>query len=425
MQQKSGHTPSATIITIGDELLIGQVIDTNSAFIAQEFNKIGIKVSKRVAVGDDFDSIWSALEDAQSKSEIVILTGGLGPTVDDITKPLLCSYFGGEMVLDLPTLEHVQYLFEQVFKRPGPLLERNKKQAEVPNVCTVLKNEVGTAPGMLFEKNKTLFFALPGVPHEMKWLTLNKVIPIVSERFIGNAILHKTLLTLGAGESVIAERLINFETTLPNHIKLAYLPNYGMVRLRLTAFGTSKALLEQEINAYFDNLKLLVADLMISDKDETLEEIVGNLLLKNNKTVGTAESCTGGYIAHLLTKKSGASSFYEGSIVSYSYAVKEKLLEVSNEVLNQKGAVSKETVTMMVENARKVLNTDYAIAVSGIMGPNGGTVEKPVGTVWLAVANSTETRTKKIQLRFDREKNIQLTAIAALNLLRELIVDKP
>jgi nicotinamide-nucleotide amidase len=425
MLNTSNKLVKATIITIGDELLIGQVIDTNSAFIAQELNKIGINVYKRIAVGDDYESIWNSLNEAQNSSNIVILTGGLGPTADDITKPLLCKYFDGELVLDEPTLHHVTYLFEKVFKKAGPLLERNKKQAEVPNVCTILKNAVGTAPGMLFTKNEVLFFALPGVPHEMKWIVKNHVLPIIGNKFIGNTIIHKTLVTLGVGESDIAEMLIDFEAQLSSHIKLAYLPNYGMVRLRLTATGNDKLLVENEINQQFSSLKQLVAHIMITDKDETLEEIVGNLLLQKKQTVGTAESCTGGYIAHLLTKKSGASNYYEGSVVSYSYAVKEHVLHVSNDILQQKGAVSEETVVQMATEARKLLNTDYAVAVSGIMGPNGGTNDKPVGTVWIAVASISQVKTKLIQLRFDRERNIQLTANAALNLLRELIVDNP
>jgi len=425
MTDSNVNIANATIITIGDELLIGQVIDTNSAFLAQELNKIGIAVIKRLAVGDDFNSIWQALDDAQKNSKVVIITGGLGPTADDITKPLLCQYFGGEMVLDMPTLKNVEYLFEYVFKKKGSLLDRNKKQAEVPNVCTVLKNEVGTAPGMLFKKNETLFFALPGVPHEMKWLAKNHVIPMLCEQFVGTTIIHKTLLTLGLGESAIAEILIDYEKQLPSNIKLAYLPNYGMVRLRLTATGNDKLKVETEIEQQFNQLQSLVKHIMITNKDETLEEIVGNLLIEKNKTVATAESCTGGYIAHLLTKKSGASNYYEGSIVSYSYGVKENVLNVSNEILNQKGAVSEETVLQMANHARKILNTDYAIAVSGIMGPNGGTQDKPVGTAWLAVSSIEQTKTKKIQVRFDREKNIQLTAIAALNMLRELIVDNP
>lgn len=425
MADTTKESTKATIITIGDELLIGQVIDTNSAFIAQSLNNIGIIVEKRIAVGDDYNNIWKALDDAQKTSKIVVLTGGLGPTADDITKPLLCNYFNGKMVLHEPTLQHVTYLFEQVFKKTGPLLERNKKQAEVPDVCTVLKNAVGTAPGMLFTKNDVLFFALPGVPHEMKWITKNHVIPIVSKKFVGETIIHKTLITMGVGESVIAEMLVDFEAQLPSHIKIAYLPNYGMVRLRLTAVGFAATNLESEVEYFFTQLKSIVKKIMISDKDETLEEIVGNLLNQKKKTVGTAESCTGGYIAHLLTKKSGASSYYEGSVISYSYDVKENVLNVSNNILQEKGAVSEETVSQMANHARKILNTDYAIAVSGIMGPNGGTSDKPVGTVWLAVCSKNELRTNKIQLRFDRERNIQLTANAALNMLRELIVDKP
>lgn len=412
----------ASIITIGDELLIGQVIDTNSAFIAQQLNKIGITIKHRVAVGDSEQDIWNALETESKTSNIIIITGGLGPTADDITKPLLCKYFGGKMIVDEATLNHVKYLFETVLKRP--MIERNTKQAEVPDVCTVLKNEVGTAPGMMFEKNGVLFFALPGVPHEMKWITENHIIAILQNQYSNNFIEHRTVLTAGVGESFLAEKLIDFENNLPKNISLAYLPNYGMVRLRLTGNSNDKAELLQAINNQFTNLKSILNKEIICDEDLPLEVIIGNLLKQSNKTVATAESCTGGYISHLITSVAGSSAYYEGSIVSYSYAAKENLLNVEKNILEKYGAVSQETVTQMVTNLVKLMNTDYGIAVSGIMGPGGATDDKPVGTVWIAVASKIKVQTKQLRFRFDRKKNIELTAANALLLLRELIVDK-
>lgn len=412
----------ASIITIGDELLIGQVIDTNSAFIAQQLNKIGISVKHRLAVGDNEQDIWNALETEAENADIIIITGGLGPTADDITKPLLCKYFGGKMIVDEQTLKHVKHLFENVFKRP--MIDRNSKQAEVPDVCTVLKNDVGTAPGMMFKKNDVLYFALPGVPHEMKWIMENHIIQILQTKYHNNFIEHRTALTAGVGESFLAEKLIDFENNLPENISLAYLPNYGMVRLRLTGNGSNKEQLLQSIDTQFLNLKSVISDVMICDEDLPLEVIVSNLLKQNNKTVATAESCTGGYIAHLITSVAGSSAYYEGSIISYSYAAKENLLHVEKSILEKYGAVSQETVTQMVTNLVKFLNTDYGIAVSGIMGPGGATDDKPNGSVWIAVASKTKVLTKRMHFRFDRKKNIELTAANALLFLRELIVDK-
>lgn len=411
----------ASIITIGDELLIGQVIDTNSAWIAQELNKIGVPVKHRIAVGDVWDDIWYALNEESKHTSIIFITGGLGPTADDITKPLLCKYFGGKMIIHQPTLNHVTHLFEHILKRP--MIERNKKQAEVPNICTVLKNDKGTAPGMLFEKEGKIFISLPGVPHEMKWIISNSVLSIITQKFNTGFIEHRTLLTSGIGESFLAEKIKDFEAALPTDIKLAYLPNFGMVRLRLTSFGTDKEKLNQHINHQFQLLKENVNEVMVIDEDLPLEAVVGKLLKENNKTIATAESCTGGFIAHLLTSIPGASSYFMGCIVSYNNRIKEKILHVKKETLQTFGAVSEETVTAMAQNVLHILQTDYAIAVSGIMGPDGGTNEKPLGLVWVAVADKSKTITKKFNFNFDRNKNIQLTATNALNLIRQLIVD--
>jgi nicotinamide-nucleotide amidase len=382
---------NASIITIGDELLIGQTIDTNSAFIAQELNKIGVWVRRRIAVGDVYDDIWNALDEESLQSDIIIITGGLGPTADDITKPLLCKYFGGKLVTDEKVLAHVKYLFEKVFRRPGPMLERNLKQAEVPDNCIVLHNSRGTAPGMLFKKDGKVYVSLPGVPHEMQGLMSNEVFPFLMHEFKLPAIVHKTAFTFGQGESMLAELLKGFEPTLPQHIRLAYLPNYGMVKLRLTARGNNKEITEKELLPYFEQLQLLVKEYLVSNEDEGLERVIGKILKEKNKTMGTAESCTGGYIAHLITSVSGSSAYYKGTIVSYANEVKENILEVQKKTLAASGAVSEETVIEMVKGALKKLNVDYALATSGIMGPDGGSEEKPVGAVWIAAGNKEKT----------------------------------
>ncbi len=417
---------TASIITIGDELMIGQVIDTNSAYIAQELNKAGIFVKRRVAVGDNEADIIKSLNEESLHSDIILITGGLGPTSDDITKPLLCKYFHGKLIVDHQALENVKYLFEKVFKRQ--VTQVNLKQAEVPDVCTVIQNKRGSAPGMWFEKNEKIFVSMPGVPNEMQGMMID-VLEKLKARFDLPAIIHKTLLTAGIGESMLAEVIKEAEAALPDTFKLAYLPNYGMVRLRLTASGYDKDATEKEIQKHFDELKLLAKEYLVTDEDEPLEKVVGKLLSAKNKTLSTAESCTGGYIAHLITSHPGSSNYFKGSVVSYDNEVKENVLHVSNKTLKTFGAVSEETVKEMVRGGLEVLQSDYVIAVSGIMGPAGGSTEKPVGTVWIAVGSFDKLRmtikieTHQLNLRFDRMRNIQVTAITALNLLRKFIID--
>ena len=413
---------NATIITIGDELLIGQVIDTNSAFIAQALSKIGIPVTQRIAVGDSKDTITEALDTASKKSSIVILTGGLGPTADDITKPLLNEYFGGKMVIHEPSLAHITHIFETIHKKP--MIERNRKQAEVPDVCEVLFNEKGTAPGMLFIKEEVHYFSLPGVPHEMKWLIETKVIPLLQKKFKTDYILHKTLLTAGLGESFLSELIAPFENALPSSIKLAYLPNFGMVRLRLTGTGKDENALEKLMQTQFEKLQEAVKDYLVTNADEPMEMVVGNLLKQRNQTVATAESCTGGFIGHLLSKHAGSSKFYTGGIISYDNRIKTEFLEVPPTILQTVGAVSKEAVEQMAIAVRAKMNTDYSISVSGIMGPSGQTDEKPLGMVWVGVANREKVVSKVFYLRFDRQRNIEVTANQAINLLRLLIINK-
>ncbi len=410
---------AASIITIGDELLIGQVVDTNSAWMAQELNKIGVWVKRRVAVGDSWNEIWNALDKESGEANIILITGGLGPTADDITKQLLCEYFGGKLIVNETALANVKYIFERILKRP--MIERNVKQAEVPDVCTVIQNKRGTAPGMWFEKNGKIFVSMPGVPYEMKGMMTDDVLPELQKKFTLPHIAHRTLLTAGIGESFLSEHINAFENNLPKNIKLAYLPNYGMVRLRLTATGDDKKITEQEINNQFESLKKLVAEWTVIDSDLTMQQAVGKLLKEKKKTIATAESCTGGYIAHLITSIPGSSEYFKGSVVSYANEVKENILRVSPQTLATVGAVSEETVREMVQSALILLNADYAIATSGIMGPEGGTPEKPVGTAWVAVGNREKIVTQKFFFRFNRERNIELTATNALNMLRKFV----
>lgn len=420
---------NASIITIGDELLIGQVIDTNSAWMAQELNKVGIAVKRRVAVGDVWDEIWSALDEEQKHADIILITGGLGPTADDITKPLLCTYFNGKMVVNEDVQEHIVNIFTKL-KRP--IIDRNLKQAEVPSTCTILFNKRGTAPGMWFTKanptdingpaKEKIFISLPGVPFEMQGIMIEEVIPKLLQQFSFPHIAHRTLVTAGVGESFLAELIKDFETNLPKQIKLAYLPNHSMVRLRLTTSGNNKTQIENEVHKQFETLQHLVKDYLVTNEDEPIEKVVAKLLLKNNKTIGTAESCTGGYISHLITAMPGSSAYYKGSVIAYAYDAKENLLSVNKTELETKGAVSESVVTQMTKGALKNLNVDYAIAVSGIMGPGGETPDKPVGTVWIGVGNATEIVTQKIHFRFDRQQNIKLTATTALNMLRQFIL---
>lgn len=410
----------ASIITIGDELMIGQVIDTNSAFIAQQLNKEGIWIRKRVAVGDDKAEIKKALDDESAHSKVILITGGLGPTADDITKPLLCEYFGMKLKTDQQVLQHVQHLFENVFKRS--FTDINRKQAEVPDGCIVLHNPRGTAPGMWFEKNGVIYVSMPGVPHEMKSMVTDTVIPMLKEKVVGGNIIHRTLLTAGIGESALAEHISRWEASLPEYLKVAYLPNYGMVRLRITGIGDDRAKLESDSDKYFQLLIDLVKEWLVTSEDISLVQSVSRLLKEKKQRMATAESCTGGYIAHQVTSLPGSSAIFNGAVVSYSNDVKMDVLNVNEHTLKTFGAVSEQTVTEMVKGACISLNSDYSIATSGIMGPDGGTEEKPVGTVWVAVGTREKVETKKFNFRFDRMRNIEMTAVQAMNMLRKFIL---
>ena len=412
----------ASIITIGDELMIGQVTDTNSAWIAQQLNKEGIWIRKRVAVGDDRDEIRKALDEESIASKIILITGGLGPTADDITKPLLCDYFGMKLVTNMEVLKHVQHLFEHIFKRP--FTDINRKQAEVPDGCTVIHNARGTAPGMWFEKNEVIYVSMPGVPHEMKGMMTDLVLPMIRKKITSGIIRHKTLLTAGIGESALAEHIREWESSLPSHIKLAYLPNYGMVRLRITGTGSIEQALDEDMEEYFDKLAVRVQKWLVTAEDKTLVQVISKMLKDANKKLVTAESCTGGYISHLITSEPGSSAIFTGAVVSYANSVKKDMLHVDEQTLRQFGAVSEETVAEMVKGGVKELTSDYCIATSGIMGPDGGTPEKPVGTVWIAVGNEKRITAQKFNFRFDRARNIEMTAVQGLNLLRKYLLEE-
>jgi competence/damage-inducible protein CinA-like protein len=409
----------ATIITIGDELLIGQTVDTNSAWMAQQLNAGGILVYRRVAVGDNREEILRTLKEESATVDIILITGGLGPTADDITKPVLCEYFGGKLIRNEEVFQHVKNIFES---RGLQMLDRNLQQAMVPDNCTMLFNNRGTAPGMWFEREGKIFVSMPGVPHEMKGLMTNEVLPRLHQYFTTPFIIHRTLITSGQGESFVAERLVDFEKALPDFIKLAYLPGTGLLKLRLTATGEEEMSLKEIVEKYFKELQSLLNNIAVVEEDIPFEALVGRLLKANGKTISTAESCTGGYISHLITRVPGSSEYFKGSVISYANEIKENILHVQADTLKTVGAVSEETVKEMVKGALDLLKTDYAIAVSGIMGPDGGTPEKPVGTVWLAAGNKDKIITELHHLRYDRLLNIQLTSAYALNLLRKMIV---
>ncbi len=408
----------AEIITIGDELLIGQVVDTNSAWIGQQLSLIGVKVHQITSVSDSREHILSALKDASSRVSLVLITGGLGPTKDDITKKTLAEYFGVGFKFSQEAYEDVTHVFKI---RNREVTETNRLQAEVPENCTVLRNKVGTAPGMMFLEKDVMFVSMPGVPFEMKYLMENEVLPRIRERFKTPFILHRTILTQGIGESFLSDKIADFEDQLPSFIKLAYLPAAGMVRLRLTATGEEE-LVRTEMEIQEKALLEKIKEYHFGYDEETIQDVLGRLLIEKKLTISTAESCTGGNIAHLLTSVPGSSAYYMGSLVTYSYESKTQQLGIPQDLLIKHGAVSEEVVMMMVENVRKKMGTNCAIATSGIAGPGGGTAEKPVGTVWIAIALPGKIFAKKLLLGDNRLRTIQLASETALNLLRKALV---
>lgn len=410
----------ATVITIGDEILIGQIVDTNSAWLGQKFSELGVKIHEIISCGDDASQIVSALNRAKSTSEITILTGGLGPTKDDITKKTLVEYFNTELVLNEEVWEKMKQIFG---KRGAKVLEMNRSQAMIPKACTMLPNLKGTAQGMWFERDGKVFVSMPGVPHEMKHLFETQVLPRLKENFSFPKIVHSTFMTAGAGESVIASKLSKFEEQLPENFKLAYLPNLGIVKLRLTSSGTGETFLKQ-VEEQKQKLKNLLGDYIYCEGEASLESALGKMLIERKATVSCAESCTGGFISHLFTSIPGSSKYFAGSVISYSYDVKENLLSVKNETLNTVGAVSEECVREMLTGLLARTKTTYGVAVSGIAGPDGGTTDKPVGTVWVAVGSNEMIVAKRFQFFPSRMENIRVFSNAALNLLRLFIIRK-
>ncbi len=411
----------AEIITIGDEILIGQIVDTNSAWMAQLLNQHGIFVNQITSLPDDETHLITAIDEARKRASVIFITGGLGPTKDDITKKTLCKYFKSRLVFNNDVYKDIEKLFAERGYEVTPL---NKSQAEIPDVCEAIRNPVGTAPGMWFEQNGLIIISMPGVPFEMMKMMEDRVIPKLLKYFETPFIIHHTLLTQGIAESNLAEKLNLWEEQLPPNFKLAYLPSISAVRLRLTASSVYKEQLQSEFETQLTSLRKIVERYTYGENTDTLESVIGQLLTKKGCTLATAESCTGGSIAAAITKVPGSSKYYKGTIVAYANKAKINILGVSNDDLTNFGAVSQQVVESMALGVLKKLNVDFALATSGIAGPDGGTDEKPIGTVWIAVANKNEVISKKFMLGKDRERTITAATLTALNLLRKFILNK-
>jgi nicotinamide-nucleotide amidase len=411
----------AEIITIGDELLIGQTIDTNSAWIGAELSRLGFDIYRKTSIHDNRNDILDALKTSCGKADVVLITGGLGPTSDDITKSTLCKFFESPLVLNHEVLGMIENMMNQ---RGFPMNDNNFRQAEVPESCRVLKNAAGTAPGMWFEREGTIFISMPGVPHEMKYIMREHVLPELKKRFTSQVIIHKNIMTYGTSEARLAELLTNFEASLPEAIKLAFLPASGIIKLRLTATGSDSRLLNNMIGEQVRHLYKTVPDLIYGENEESLEMVIGKLLKEKGKTISTAESCTGGQIAHLITSIPGSSQYFKGSVIAYDNNVKTELLSVPQDMIVKYGAVSEQVVMKMAEGARRLLKTDFSVATSGIAGPDGGTDSKPVGTLWIAVISEKGIVTEKHLFGSDRITTINRFSIASLNLVRKQIISK-
>jgi nicotinamide-nucleotide amidase len=411
----------AEIITIGDELLIGQVIDTNSAWMGEVLNQIGIKVNRITSISDNRDEIISTLKEASKRAHLVLITGGLGPTNDDITKKTLADFFRVNMRFDEKAFEDVVHLFSIRGREVSAI---NRLQAEVPENCITLYNKVGTAPGMWFDEADVVYVSMPGVPYEMKYLMENEVIPRVKQRFKTPFIVHSTILTFGIGESFLAEKIASFENKLPSHIKLAYLPSAGSVRLRLSGSGDDEEGLKKEIEGLTKELSDIIPEFIYGYGKDELPRVVGDLLKSNGLTLATAESCSGGFMAHLITSIPGSSAYYMGSSVTYSNESKTQLLNIPPSLIEMHGAVSEPVVLAMVEAVKKLFNVDCAIATTGVAGPGGGTPEKPVGTVWVGVSTPHETKAYVLKLGDNRLRTIEVAALSGLNLLRKGLLKK-
>lgn len=412
---------NAEILTVGDEILYGQINDTNSTFIAEKLSERGIRVIRKTTVGDVESEMMVAFEEAEKRADIIIITGGLGPTKDDLTKPLLARYFGMTLKLNEEALFEITALFE---KRGFQMTETNRLQAWLPDGCIKLTNRMGTAPGMWFNKGKKTFVSLPGVPYEMKVLMTEEVIPRLRKKYTLPVIYHKMIRTIGIGESWLSDKIEAWETSLPPHIRLAYLPNPGQVKLRLTGAGPDFETIKKEVYEQIARVLPEIEKFVFGFDAEEIESAVGKILLANKLTVATAESCTGGYLAHKITSVPGSSAYYTGSVIAYDNRIKKEELGVKAETIEAFGAVSEETVKEMAEGVRRRLKTDIGLATSGVAGPDGGTPEKPVGLVWIACADAHQTVARKLQLTTDRQVNIHASTIHTLNLLRVMLNEK-
>ena len=411
----------ATIVTIGDEILIGQIVDTNSGFIAKSLDKIGVEIHEMISISDNKNHILETFSKLQNQVDLVVITGGLGPTKDDITKHTFCEYFDDKLVRNEAVEKHVIDLIERAMKRPAS--QMNKDQALVPSKCIVLHNQVGTAPGMWMKKEYTVYISLPGVPYEMKYILENEIIPKIVKEYERPYIIHKTIMTYGQGESLVAERIENWENNLPEFIKLAYLPSPGRVRLRLSARGTDKEFLEQKIEENVLSLSKIIADIIVGfDGDETIEVILGRLLSDKKKTLATAESCTGGKIAQVITSVSGSSKYFKGSVVSYATETKISVLGLSEKLIEEYSVVSFEVAKAMAIAVKKLMKTDYAIATTGNAGPTKGDGKAEIGTVFIAIATPDEVVVEEFDFGQPREKVIDRAVNKAFEMLQKEIL---
>lgn len=405
----------AELLTIGDEILFGQIVDTNSQWMSVELTKVGIRVIRKTSVSDSEGDILTALAEAESRADVILITGGLGPTSDDLTKPCLAKYFNCEVRIHEEALREVTEFFKS---RGRELTELNRQQAALPVCCEKITNANGTAPGMWFNKNGKVFVSMPGVPHEMKAMMSNIILPKLIDTFNPPVIRHKMIKTVGIGESFLAEKIKTWEASLPAHIKLAYLPSLGQVKLRLTAYGSDRDALDAENNELVSKLIPLAGEYIFGYDDDEIETVIGKILLSQKATLAVAESCTGGFLSHLLTSVPGSSAYFLGGVIAYDNAVKIHTLGVNENTIQNNGAVSEETVLEMAAKVRKKMNATIGVSTSGIAGPDGGTTEKPVGTVWIAYSDENKTVARKLQLAKDRMINIRLTSIAVLNFIR-------
>ena len=411
----------AAIVTIGDEILIGQIVDTNSGYMAKALDKIGIEITEMLSISDDKNHILDTFASLQNKVDLVLITGGLGPTKDDITKKTFCDYFEDELVINSEVLQHVTQIIEGFYKRP--ISQMNRDQALVPSKCTILTNANGTAPGMWMQKENTVFISLPGVPYEMKDIVDNVIVPKIVKEYKRPFIIHQTVLTYGQGESMVAERIEDWENNLPEFIKLAYLPSPGRVRLRLSARGTDENLLNNTLAEQIKQLTAIIGDIIVGyDDSDTIEVVLGRLLTKHNKTLATAESCTGGKIAQRITAVPGASAYFKGSIVCYTESVKTDVLQVSEETIAKYSVVSEEVAREMVRNIQKIMNVDYAIAVTGNAGPTKDATNEEVGIVFIALATPEAIFVEKFNFGQPREKVIDRTVNKSFELLMKEIL---